>query len=343
MMIRKYNQRGLVSIMVASVLMVIMSLITLGFTRIVQNEQRQSLDNQLSKQAFYAAESGINMAASIDGFPGDGKDECDVEDTDYPELNGGIITPGVEDVVFTCILINPTPEDLVFGNDSIIPNKSKVVPIKTDSYPSEITFQWKGSSSVSIGEADCSDVANLDFDVDDATWGKTGLLKLDLVGIPSASPFNRNSLLSSQFSAILYPCESGGKSSVTYNFGTGASNVGKIIPVTCDTTSGVDYPCQLTITSVIGLQKEFYARFNSIYSEINVRITAVDASNKQVAFSNAQAVVDSTGRANDVFHRLQARIPLYDSYNWPIASLQTQDDVCKLYEVRETEVVDNCN
>jgi hypothetical protein len=325
------NQSGLVSIMVASVLMVIMALITLGFTRLVQNEQRQAIDNQLSKQAFYAAESGINIAASSPGFP------TRQEDCDLSNFGNGIISEDDPDVVFTCILINPTPDDLVYGNDSITANKSKVVPIKTKPGPSSITFQWKHNNRSNVVN-NCA--TNTEFDINAEVWNKISPLKLDIYGIPTGV-FNSSDLVSRQFSAILYPCQGATPTSISYGSASGDGNVGKIIPVNCQNPG--EYPCEVTITGVIVDQQEFYARFSAIYSEINVRITANDIVGNRLVFYDNQAVVDSTGRANDVFHRLQARIPLYDNYNYPAGTIQTLTDICKLYDIQATRVVDRCN
>jgi hypothetical protein len=343
---KKYNQKGIVSIMIASVMMIIMALITLGFTRLVQNEQRQAIDNQLSQQAFYAAESGINIAASDPDFPGERKDDCDVSG-----YNNGVITDELDengnpiDVVFTCLLIDPRPSDLVFGNDSITTNRSKVVPIRTSSEPERITFQWKGTTSAT--EANCN-VGSMDFDINDATWNKIALLKLDLVGIPSTTPFTREDLAANQFSVVFYPCANGGSNLIAFMDGAGEEDIGKIVPVNCVNNPSVEYPCEIDITlgsltAARGVQREYFARFNSIYNELNVRITALDLSGNTALFAGAQAVVDSTGRANDVFHRLQARVPLYENYALPAGTIHTLDDICKLYEVRETEVIDNCN
>lgn len=332
----RYNQDGLVSIMVASVLMVIMALLTLGFARVVQNEQRQALDNQLSRQAYYAAESGINIAQSSPGFPGSvAKTDCDV--SGYGDGTGKV-NQNEDDVVFSCIQIDPTPPSLVFDNDSITPNTTKVVPIRTDEYPATITFEWR-SSDDSLGGDNCTAVSNLDFETNAANWGKIPPVRFELIGIPNTS-FGREDLIANQFSLLLYPCDTNGNSSIDYISGTGAGNVGEIYPVTC-TNSG-DYNCQLTITAVIGNMREFYARFNSLYDDINVRITATTIAGGDAKFANAQAVVDSTGRANDVFRRLQARVPLYDTYVLP-SGLQSLDDICKLYTVTPSGVTDGCN
>lgn len=333
---KNYNQNGLVSIMIASVMMILMSLITLGFTRVVQNEQRQALDNQLSRQAFYAAESGINIAASSPSFSsGTAKTDCDVSD-----YNDGVIDPAEPEVSFTCILINPTPDDLVFNNDSITTNKSKVVPLKISQDPATLTFEWRDNNRTEVLSG-CSDTTDYVFATDSESWGKVAPLKLDIIAVPKGS-FDRSSLISNQLNTIFYPCNDSASSSVVYSSLVGDAVVGKVTPVNCS-NSGF-YQCRITITDVPATATDvFYARFNALYNEVNVRITANDASNNRLTFSDAQTVVDSTGRANDVFQRLQARIPMYNNYNIPNAGVQTLGDFCKLYKVQQDQVLDECN
>lgn len=340
------NQRGMVSIMIAGVMMVIMALLTLGFTRVVQNEQRQAIDDQLSKQAFYAAESGINTAMSIPGFPGTLKEDCDVSGAAYND--GKVSADG--GIAFTCVQINPNPSDLVFGNDSITTNRAKIVPIKTNPEATSLIIEWTDSNHDGK-EATCS-ATNLDFDAVDVWTGsasgqldRIAPLKFDLIGIPDGN-FDRNALINAQASAILYPCSSGGQSSVDFTTITGASvegSVGKVIPVNC---TGGNYECRFEITNInaASIYRQHYIRFNSIYSEVNVRLTAGSSSpGDRPLFAGAQAVVDSTGRANDVYRRLQARVPLYDAYVLPNGTLQTVDDICKLYSVQTDGVTDDCN
>lgn len=58
----KANQEGMVAIITTMVIMVVVTLVVSSFALIVRREQQQSLDRQLSTQAFYAAESGISAA-----------------------------------------------------------------------------------------------------------------------------------------------------------------------------------------------------------------------------------------------------------------------------------------
>jgi hypothetical protein len=328
----KNIQSGFVSILVASILMVIMALITLGFSRVVQNEQRQALDNELSKQAYYAAESGINVVASSPDIYTTDKTDCDVS-----QYNNGYVNAGNEDAKFTCLLIDPTPEDLVFGNDSITTNKSKIVPIITASPPASLVIEWNDTNSDNLES--CA-VAR-DFEATYGDWNKISPLRIDLFGIPDGATFNRDNLVANQFGAIFYPC-SGGGASTTYAAGSGV-DVGRIIPANCTSGTSADYECRIIIDGVIAGQDVFYAKIKSLYNDVNVRITANDGSGAPLAFSYAQAVVDSTGRANDVFRRLQVRIPLYNNFDYPQATLQTVEDICKLYQVQATRVVDDCN
>jgi Tfp pilus assembly protein PilX len=60
----RHAEQGLVSIVVTMIFLIVLSLIVVGFAQVARREQRESLDRQLSSQAFYAAESGINIAKS---------------------------------------------------------------------------------------------------------------------------------------------------------------------------------------------------------------------------------------------------------------------------------------
>jgi len=138
------QEQGFVSIIVAAILMVLMSVVTIGFSRAMQREQRQSLDRQLSSQAFYAAETAIND--TYNKIIKDGSvapiDSCDP--SDLP--NKGIIDKDEPDVAFTCLRIDPSPSSLEFDNGKIATTESKVFPLssKSGSAFSDIKIEWAG-------------------------------------------------------------------------------------------------------------------------------------------------------------------------------------------------------
>ncbi len=57
------KQDGFASIVIAIIMVIVLSLITVGFAQLMRTEQRSALDKQLSSQAYYAAETGVNDAA----------------------------------------------------------------------------------------------------------------------------------------------------------------------------------------------------------------------------------------------------------------------------------------
>lgn len=60
----KSDERGVVAIIVAVLLMTVLSLIVLATSQNSTREQRETIDRQLSDQAFYNAETGINDVAN---------------------------------------------------------------------------------------------------------------------------------------------------------------------------------------------------------------------------------------------------------------------------------------
>ncbi|MDQ2973689.1 MAG: pilus assembly PilX N-terminal domain-containing protein [bacterium] len=337
------NKNGMVAIMVTSVIMVIMSLITLGFARMVQREQRQGLDNQLSTQAFYAAESGINAVSAFinsSGTPASAKTNCDVT-----PFGNGVIDPATPDVRFTCVMYDPTPEYLEANNGAIKPERSKVIPINARPNASRLTFSW-GDNNPSRTNYDntCTGV-NTNIPADD--WGaanRIGMLQIDLIPVHNGAPapqIERNILDQETATVLMYPCGASGVSSVdieNYRAGVGNdSGVDRGRAVGANCTGAAPYPCSLSITN-LPTNADFYARIKSIYGDLNLIIEGESASGNRTSFANAQVVVDSTGRANDVLRRLQVRLPIYEEYRIPEASIQSQDGVCKLYSVTGTTV-----
>jgi Tfp pilus assembly protein PilX len=61
---RQSSQSGMIAILVTLLMMIIISLLVLGFAQVSRHEQGNTTNTQLSTQAYYAAESGINDAGA---------------------------------------------------------------------------------------------------------------------------------------------------------------------------------------------------------------------------------------------------------------------------------------
>lgn len=69
---KKLNQEGLTSIMLAMFITVVVSLLAIGYATLARRDQTATLDKNLSYQAQYAAESGVNRVIDyINKYPDD--------------------------------------------------------------------------------------------------------------------------------------------------------------------------------------------------------------------------------------------------------------------------------
>lgn len=339
--INKFNeQEGFVSLIVAALIMVILSLITIGFTKAMQREQRQTLDRVLSRQAIYAAESGINDVYTAlknnPSLPAE-KTNCDVENNigiyPNPAVNKGVMSDGGT-VAYTCVLYDKTPTELNFeiGTDD-----TKVTLLKTESGNNfaSMKLSWAqadGNNNIS-SLPDCS-VAN---QFPSSRNNATPLIRLDLTDI---SVLQRDNLINNTDYLYLAPCQSGSSGTSVINF---SATKGQVVNVPCE--ESLLLPCVVTINSLAS--NSYSARIRSIYDSAKLVITANDSSNNVVEFKQSQTSIDVTAKSFDVVRRLRVAVPIAEADNPPIGGFQSFDGVCKLLTVDPTnasnQVDDQCN
>jgi len=335
------NGDGFVAIIVAALIMIILSLITIGFTRIMQREQRQSLDRQLSRQAIYAAESGINdiysgLQANL-ALPAE-KTTCDVVGNvggqPNPSVNGGVVDEG-GNVAYTCALYDKTPTEL---NYSVSTDESNVVELKPESGApfSSITLRWgneQGDNNV-----DALPVCGPEADVFPGSRpSNVPLIRIDLT---NTAILSRDDLINSTDYLYLAPCKGGAPGTDTYGYFSG--DQGQVVRVVC--TSSQTLPCQLTINGLSSVS--YVARIRAVYSSAQLYISGTDNTSNPVQFRQAQTSIDVTARASDVVRRLRVSIPLGAANNPPEGVFQAFDGVCKLLSVdpnpANPQATDNC-
>jgi len=332
------NEEGLVAIIVATIIMIILSLITLGFARLMEREQRQALDRSLSTQAFYAAESGVNDVekAIRAGTLKTDRDKCDPS----VGIAGDNVFTGTIDAGLTsqysCLLVLQHPPTLEYTNGSINVNSSKIVAVSDavgDSI-SQIKFSWTGSDLTVGTPLDCT-IAFPSF----GSWPHdTGMLRVDVV--PADPPLTRAGLISGAITLFLYPTAAGcGTDTVTYAANSSDNTKGSIVAVNCLNSSppfadGRKYACEIGITMAAAEQKHlYYLRMRSVYKPSEVSVRLFNSANTQVSIKDAQVQVDSTGRVADVIRRIQVRIPIKITFPVPDDALETTNSICKLIGV----------
>src|SRR5487761_1298959 len=366
------NQQGFASIVVALVLILVLSLMTVGFAELMQREQRNSLDKQLSNQAYYAAETGLNDAVkAINAGFNQEKSSCQpynssatgagiqyLKDNNIEDSSGSGNATGAS---YTCLLIDEAPYLLRYstidgyaGGSSTVTEISGVVADgTTPSIIGSLMISWSNSSGVStfvpssFGSGSGMSFGRGDSGYPDTWPATTGVLRASLTPLISGG-INRQYLDSNTYSAFLYPNSSGSSSPncnlasaptalpascPTSSFASNLNsqsdtnlNAGVIADGNCN-TANTPYACNVVITNLS--QANYLLDLRSIYSDSQVAISAFDSNGNQLRIRNAQISLDSTGKAQDVLRRIQARVPYSNGYVHPDYSLESVDSICK--------------
>ena len=329
---KKRSAAGLVSIMITLVMMLVITMIVIGFAQISRREQRQSLDRQLSAQAFLAAETGVNDARKVlhdaikVGAPIPEKDVC-VNDPDpqaaaLNALNSKSVVDANNSVAYSCLLVDTTLPNIIQELDPDV--GSVVIPIRPV-VPGPITrlqIKWKGSQTAT--NASCT--PNVRPFTTAGSWPcDYGLLRMDIV--PTTN-LTRSVLMGSQKAFFLYPTrQSGGP---VPQLGYSTTTRGATTGMTCITAND---DCRINITA---LGATSYAlRLGAVYKPGTVEIIAENAAGP-VDLIGAQALVDVTGRAQDVLRRIQVRLSLNGSNGNPDYAVQSGGAICKRFGVSQT-------
>lgn len=310
------NQRGMATFAVTTVLILVISLIIIGFSQVVQRNQRETLDRQLSTQAFYAAESGVNtVVASIrDQLSAGGslppnKDNCGPH-ASYPTIQP--LNAGTE---ITCLLVSTDINTLVY--DGVTESSPTVVPLESAGpIPiGSITLSWSPTSAPANPSQNCSGTGFTTR----ANWlCGHGVLRSDLTTQPNG---NTNGFAMSTF---FNPRQQTTASTISFGSGGG---------LTTGSCSDVgESKCVATITGLNAVK--YYMNLRSIYRDSSVKITGIDVNGQNVKFIG-QVLVDVTAKSEDVLRRIQVRVPLEARgvNDLPPYAIQSTDSICKRFSV----------
>lgn len=336
------NQAGVASILVTLVLMIVISLIVLGFAQVSRRTQREALDRQLSTQAFYAAESAVNGARNlIDKAIASGtalsnipaKTDCTNDNSGtgfYSTLigtNATLSTPF--SVSYSCLLVNPAPTTLVYSD---VGTTSTIVPLISGSGTplSTVTLKWTPKTTVNLSGCPTSTATTFST-VSNWTCGY-GVLRFDIVSVNGS--LSSSSLQTSTMTMFAEPLNNSGTNSIAWvanGGGTGSALTG----VKCNTTS-----CSLKVNGLVGpggaQSDKFYMRVSSSYKDVSLQVSGTTSAGSTATLTGAQALIDATGKAQDVLRRIQVRVPLTGSSTtnqMPDNALQSTDSICKRFAV----------
>jgi hypothetical protein len=371
------DQRGVASLFLVIFAALLFTVITVGFAQMMVAEQANSLDNILSQSAYDSATAGVEDAkrSIIACVSGNIAAACTAVNSGKCYSNSYVtgvtggdtilksqFGDGVEiNQAYTCVKITMnTPNYL----GQLRLNDPLLIPLKGTSLVKSIRIEWQqnGDSSMPVDTTKFNDPTspchqswkNL---CSQSTWGNApALLEAQLI-TPNAN-FKLQDLdadKSAGQTLYLRPYSAGANIDVASlrprytsdaTITTGSPNMP--IPVVCSLTAiSGGYACSTTITglSIPASSDIDFLRLAAVYRGANVRVTLLDASNNVVNFEAVQPDVDSTGRANDVYRRVDSRLEFgysgigANNPTIPNAAVDLGGSLCKDYAVSTTGVI----
>jgi Tfp pilus assembly protein PilX len=326
------DQTGMVSIMVTLILMIVITLIIIGFATTANRNQREALDRQLGAQAYYAAESGINAAvrvlranpgAAVDGDANDCKSFTSRNSISTVLKNDA---SGQPQVTYTCLLVSPKSQNISQASVPVNTPYTAHIDGGAIAYGS-LTFSWdKGSSFASpscpvIGTFPAAASWNCNF----------ALLRVDIVPASNGSLSRINDAVSifmqpSMTASTVSPPTKG------ITFGD-PSNQSAITTAGCN--SGATCRTTITFPNAADQVNQYYVRVSAQYGNAEqLKIGGTTVSGTKATF-NGYPTIDATGKATDVTRRIQVQINVNTAQGsaptLPNFAVQSTSSVCKSF------------
>lgn len=257
---------------------------------------------------------------------------------------------------YTCVTLATDSPDYIGTLDS---SASRLIPLRGVGEFNRITLEWfmesdlqKNDDDSNPAEVDLSTVAGAQLPAL-SEWPnnrpamiRSQLIQFGTSGFRLTDFDNAIDGKSNANTLFFYP--SGvideGVPEGTFNFMNDirkSQDTRNLSQVKCSTTFTTYYACKTTINlpQAVGqnnASRNAYLRLSALYSTGNNFRVQLFNGNTQVNFAGVQAIVDSTGRANDQFRRVQSRVELDGSaFPYPEAALEVTGNLCKTFLVTD--------
>ncbi|MEK7603234.1 MAG: hypothetical protein AAB459_03255 [Patescibacteria group bacterium] len=351
------NQQGIVAFVITIIVMIIIVITTVSMSVIANRESKQALDRQLSTQAFYAAESGINdtvdyirdkirnnqpvtditdcstgtTGTSAVNIANDQANNLNLDSTFATLLNTQATSK------YTCVLVSTSPNSLEYlqinsDNSSTVND----ITFTGANQATKLVIGWEhylGGSVFRTG-TDCGKFPSA------SGWLAAPLLKAD-VTVLEGSNFTRSDLLARTASYYLDPCAGSGNTTENFTPGINSNGNGKILSGVCQNsapnTAEQPRKCNVTINfsaytppsgPIGGNVTNILVRIKPVYETARVSINALDGLNNRLNIVGGQIVIDVTGKVNDVLKRTQVRVSNRTPY---LYAVESPSGVCKRF------------
>lgn len=365
------RQRGAVSIFAVVFSALLLTILTVGFIRLMVSAQQRAINNDLSQSAYDAALAGVEDAkravrsclrgnaavcAELDA-PADCRvvARTGVEGSEGdPETmiqSGGGSESAAFDQAYTCVNIAMQSPDF---RTELAVEEVGIIPLRAADSFDRVVVEWFERDDIPSGALFATAPAPTGSSDslpqhDSSSWGPTTppLMRAQL--ITPGTTFAAADLDNSDVSRTVFlrpmsvlPGESSQEvlladyTRVTSDAGHPGNS-----PLALSCSSDFlnhGHSCRVTLNIGSEVTREESAsallRLNTIYNTTatTVRVVLYNGS-RVVNFDGVQPVVDSTGRANNLFRRVEARLAIGDDVPLPSRVVDVVNNLCKDFSV----------
>jgi hypothetical protein len=350
-MINIKKQTGSVSLFVVIFATLLITVVTVGFIKIMVNDQKQASAANLAQSAYDSALAGVEDAkrAIVDYRTNPGAvnitnwgSTCNaVMDrlydgaSDASEIkiqNGSNVN--LLNQSYTCVKVKlDTPDYL----GVLVQDNYKIIPLKANGSFKYINIDWFSSADLmGVSEPELSSGFTLK---NKSEWSVSTPPIMRAQVIDGGSGFKMSDFgykTSNNKSLFLYPL-SIGSNTADLDIDDNVNAIGSPKGVGCSSLATKGYACstKITLKNEISARSELaFLRLGAIYNSAHYRVTLVNAAGNIVNFHEVQPEVDSTGRASDLFRRVASRVELGDvDFPYPEAAVNLSGNFCKTFMI----------
>ncbi len=334
----KYDERGIVSIIVVLIFIIVIGLIVIGFGQVSRNQTGQTIDNQLSTSSYYAAQSGINnlLQSLLDpNFSITTNSDCSTGVNQFLSFNNNNSSSSK----ITCAKWSNTVSSLEYADVATdkstiayIPKSSlnlNLAPGGDTSYTLDIKWNGKGVNAIKSGCNSNNHFTSVSLHASNCL---TPDLRIDISPDLDLAICNTRSCLNNNSKTIFaLSAYSSNPSLITYSAALGNPNIVKGYSGSSKSDMELNITCQVILPCS-------YIKLRSIYGDSSVSISGTSSSGKTLSFRGDQAQIDVTAVTNGVARRVLAVADLSSSSpnNVSEFAIMSTKSICKVSQISNT-------
>jgi hypothetical protein len=365
-----YRQResGAAAIFIVIFASLLMMVVTLSFVKLMLSDQSQATTNDLSQSAYNSALSGVEdgkrlllLQQSCDGPTPPSAAVCFTAKTAIAAGNCDTIAAGLAtgasnespvggaalNQAYTCVKITTN----TFSYEKLLPQgQSQVVPLRSVLPFDTVVISWFSKDDLSSGATTSFPTAGLTTPLPPTGGWPTNappIVRAQFMQTGDSFKLADLDAAGHANSVFLYPQKTPVGATTLSDISTDTRRIAPPsgpVGVKCTVAFAAKYSCSIKIqySAAAGSSaaRNAFLRLNALYSDTHYSVQLYEGATP-IAFDGVQPIIDVTGRADNMFRRVLARVELAGSFVYPEAAIDMKNDLCKDFSVTNDSYTPN--